>query len=66
MEIVRPEECRTLRNIGTVNLFPIIANNVAPKAPTAPASLGVAQPSKIDPLINTIKATGGRKAFKTI
>ena len=38
MEIVRPEECKTLLNIGIVNLFPIIASTVAPKAPTAPAS----------------------------
>ena len=66
MEIVRPEECKTLLNIGIENLFPIIASIVAPKAPTAPASLGVAQPSKIEPLISTISATGGRKAFKTI
>ena len=66
IEIVRPEECKTLLNIGIVNLFPIIANIVAPKAPTAPASLGVAHPSKIEPLIRTINATGGRNAFKTI
>ena len=66
MDMVRPEECKTLLSIGKVNLFPIIANNVAPKAPTAPASLGVAHPIKIEPLIRTIRATGGKKAFNTI
>ena len=66
IEIVKPDECKTLLNIGMVNLLPIIASSVAPKAPTAPASLGVAQPNRIEPLIRTIKATGGRKAFRTI
>ena len=44
----------------------MIARKVAPKAPTAPASLGVAHPSKIEPLIYVINATGGRKALRTI
>ena len=42
------------------------ANIVAPKAPTAPASLGVAQPNKIEPLIIAIKITGGRNAFSAL
>ena len=32
--------------------------------PTAPASLGVAQPNRIDPLIIEINSTGGRKALR--
>ena len=35
---------------------------IAPKAPTAPASLGVAQPSRIEHLIMPIRNTGGKKA----
>ena len=47
-------------------MLPIIASNVAPNAPTAPASLGVAQPNRIEPFISVINATGGRKALRTI
>ena len=36
---------------------------MAPKAPTAPASDGVAQPNKIDPLMSVIRNTGGKKLF---
>ena len=66
IEIVRPEECITLLSIGKENLPPIIASIVAPKAPTAPASLGVAQPRSIEPLINAINVTGGKNALRTI
>ena len=41
------------------------ASSVAPKAPTAPASDGVAQPNRIEPLINVIRKTGGRKLRAT-
>ena len=34
----------------------------APTAPTAPASLGVAQPNRIEPLIMPIRNTGGTNA----
>ena len=44
----------------------MIASKVAPNAPTAPASLGVAHPNKIDPLIRAINITGGKKAFNII
>jgi hypothetical protein len=42
-----------------------IASTMAPKAPTAPASLGVAQPNSIEPLIIEISTTGGRNALRS-
>src|SRR5690606_40111230 len=45
--------------------FPLkAARRNAPKAPTPPASVGVATPIKIDPSTSTIKKTGGRKLRK--
>ncbi len=38
------------------------ASTIAPAAPTAPASLGVAQPSRIESLIVPIRNTGGKNA----
>ena len=39
---------------------------MVPNAPTAPASLGVATPKRIEPLIIPISDTGGRKLLKII
>ena len=40
------------------------ASRVAPNAPTAPASDGVANPKRIDPFINVMRKTGGKKLLK--
>ena len=38
------------------------ASTIAPPAPTAPASLGVAQPSRMDSLMTPMRNTGGKNA----
>ena len=38
------------------------ARMIAPTAPTAPASLGVAQPKRIEPLMRPMRNTGGKNA----
>ena len=42
------------------------ASRVAPNAPTAAASDGVAQPAMIDPRTSTIRNTGGMKPRSTM
>jgi len=44
----------------------MIASKVAPNAPTAAASDGVAQPAMIDPRTSTIRKTGGMKPRNTM
>ena len=61
IETVLAEVWQTWTKVPPPNRPLAIASNVAPNAPTAPASDGVAHPSKIDPLISVIRNTGGRK-----
>ena len=42
------------------------ASRIAPKAPTPAASVGVAQPAKIEPSTSTIRKVGGRKLLPII
>src|SRR5262245_29596273 len=64
MATVRAETWQLSSSIFKLNEPVNIARSRAPKAPTAPASLGVAQPSRIEHLIMPIRNTGGKKAFQ--
>ena len=44
----------------------MIASKVAPNAPTAAASEGVAQPAMMEPRTSTIRKTGGMKPRNTM
>ncbi len=41
-----------------------MASITAPKAPTAPASEGVAQPKRMEPFTMNSRAAGGRKQIR--
>ena len=59
---VRPDVWQT--PVSTLFLrFPAAAARMmAPTAPTAPASLGVAQPNRMEPLMRKMRNTGGTNA----
>jgi hypothetical protein len=65
IETVRAAVWQTETNVFLLNRPFAAANNVAPNAPTAPASDGVANPKRIEPFINVIRKTGGKKLLKT-
>ena len=58
---VRAEASQTSCNTAKLRRPLSSARIIAPKAPTAPASLGVAQPMRMEPLISAIRNTGGMK-----
>ena len=58
IEIVKPEASQIPFNFSHDILPLATASMNAPNAPTAPASLGVANPKRIDPLTMKINATG--------
>ena len=53
----------TILNLSKLNCFEIIAINVAPTAPTAADSVGVAIPVNIEPKTTTIKISGAEIIF---
>ena len=65
IEMVKPEDSQIPFNFSHDILPLATANMNAPNAPTAPASLGVANPKRIDPFTMKIKATGGKKPLRT-
>src|SRR5687768_7666684 len=62
IEMVRAELWQTVSIILKFIRPHIHASKMAPAAPTAPASLGVAHPNRIEHLIRPIRNTGGKKA----
>ena len=65
IDTVRAAVWQTDTKVFLLNRPLTAANNVAPKAPTAPASDGVAKPKRIEPLINVMRKTGGKKLLRT-
>src|SRR3990170_8070139 len=62
IEMVRAALVQTPSIILKLSLPHSAASTMAPAAPTAPASLGVAQPSRIEHLMVPIRNTGGKNA----
>ena len=56
----------TSPSASSVRFRLMIASNVAPNAPTAAASDGVAQPAMMEPSTSTIRNTGGMKPRSTM
>tara|TARA_B100000405_G_C16380689_1_gene299140 strand:- start:40 stop:339 length:300 start_codon:yes stop_codon:yes gene_type:complete len=65
IDTVLAEVLQTETRVSQESLLLNAARSVAPKAPTAPASDGVAKPKRIDPLISDIRKTGGTKLLIT-
>ena len=64
IEVVLAVSCTTSLKTLKESCFLKKANKIAPKAPTPADSVGVAKPPRIDPNTETIRMSGGTKAFK--
>src|SRR5688572_17994305 len=62
IEMVRAELWHTAFMVFQLSRPHSAASTMAPAAPTAPASLGVAQPSRIESLMVPMRNTGGKNA----
>ena len=65
IDTVFAEVLQTETRVSQLSRLLKAARSVAPKAPTAPASDGVAKPKSMDPLMRDIKKTGGTKLLIT-
>ena len=66
MPEVKAVRSQTSFSTSQVSFLLKIASSSEPKPPTPAASVGVAQPAKIEPSTMVIRNTGGRKPFSSI
>ena len=66
MALVNAEELITSFSTAMLKRLFVIARMIAPRLPTPEASVGVAQPAKIEPSTRAMRKAGGTKPLMTI